>query len=53
MDIEKEKNRKFIRCLSIVQPAPSMTFLVDDDPSKMVYDDHSSTEMIIINLERH
>ena len=27
-----------------VQPAPSMTFLVDDDPSKMVYDDHSTTE---------
>ena len=43
-----------------IQPALSMTILVHDDPSKMVYD-HSSTERssktkfrrIIINLECH
>ncbi len=27
-----------------IQPAPSMMFLVYDDPSRIVYDDHSSVE---------
>ena len=44
-----------------LQPGPLMTFQVYDDPSKMVYDDHSSRKIIItnhfrriiINLEPH
>ena len=30
-----------IRILQDIQPAPSMTFLVYNDPSKMAYNDHS------------